>query len=298
MTIRLSEAGALGSKSGGRKYRCKLIEAGQGSSGLYSADMLAEYGPQAFPVGTHSYLNHKSYDEEWNQPERRVQDIAGVLVSTPEFYENALWGDIEFNSQGAALVEELKDHIGLSIYAIGESEEYDGGVNITKMLYSPLNSIDIVTRAGAGGKIMELAESFRAPSAEPTTTTDSRGEITERIEMDEKDIERIVEAIKTSLVPALKEALTPPVVEPAEDKKELDIAAVAEAVNDAKLPKVLRDKVYAAVKEGVDVTDAVTEAKALVEAVKSMTPETPADTGVIKESGTKTETYTVSGWSA
>lgn len=300
MTIRLSEAGALGDKKG-RTYRCRLIQAGQGSSGFYSESVLSEYGPSAFPVGTHSYLNHKSYDDEWNQPERRVQDIAGVISSVPEFRESALWADITFTAAGVALVEELGEHIGLSIYANGETEDYDGGVAITKIFPSPLNSVDIVTRAGAGGKIMELAESFRASGAEDSTS-DSRGTQTERIEMDEKDIKAIADAVTAAIAPqftALTEALKP--VEPATDEdKGVDIAAVAEAVHEAGLPKSVRTQVYEAVQKGAKLEDVLAGAKTLVESIKSELGTTDAaGGGVIRESGTATDkNFTLSGWSA
>jgi hypothetical protein len=303
MTIKLAEAtGAVGEKKGSRTYKCRLIAVGQGSSGFYSESMLSEYGPTAFPVGTHSYLNHKSYDEEWSQPERRVQDIAGVVTETPWMIPgDGLYSNIEFTEAGAKLVEELGEHIGLSIYATNaEVEEYDGGINVTKILPSPLNSVDIVTRAGAGGKIMELAESFRGTATE-SSTTDSRGDITERIKMDEKDIKAIAEAVKEAITPsltALTEALKP--VEPASEKTEgPDIAAVTEAVIDAGLPKVIRERVLKAVQEGAEYEKEIADAKALVESMRSeLKEQAPGAPGVVRESaGTSGDkTYRVGGW--
>ena len=298
MTIKLVEAGSLGDKKG-RKYLCRLIAAGQGSSGFYSESMLTEYGPTAFPIGTHSFLNHKSYDDEWQLPERRVQDIAGVIVDTPFYDTDGLYAHIEFTEDGAKLVGELQENIGLSIYANGETEDFDGGLNVTRILPSPLNSVDIVTRAGAGGKVMALAESFRAKiSTDQTTSNDSGGKVTERIEMDDKDIARIAEALALAIAPsftALTEALKP--VEPVANEGETDYAAVTEAVIESGLPKTIRAKVLEAVKAGTDVTEAIAEGKALVESIQS---DLEVSAGVIKESaGDKPSesTYTLGAWS-
>jgi hypothetical protein len=55
----------------------KIIDAGWGSSGYYSADVLKRDGPKVFTSGLHMYLDHPSVTEEADRPERSVKDLAG-----------------------------------------------------------------------------------------------------------------------------------------------------------------------------------------------------------------------------
>lgn len=65
---------------------------------------------------------------------------------------------MRFTLRGMKIVEELKEDVGLSISASGSKNERA----LSGIEYSPLNSVDIVSRAGANGAILELLESFDA----------------------------------------------------------------------------------------------------------------------------------------
>lgn len=156
-TIKLTEAKA--------DYEIKLIAPGKGSSAFYPAEVLKRDGPKVFKAGTHVYLNHQTAAEEAQRPEGDVRNLAGVLSSTAVYHENhakgpGLYGRMKVFQDHAQLVEEKAAHVGMSIRASGlaESGKSHEGLPVLKEL-TGAESVDVVTRAGAGGMI--LTESAR-----------------------------------------------------------------------------------------------------------------------------------------
>lgn len=156
-TINLTEAKA--------DYEIKLIAPGKGSSAFYPAEVLKRDGPKVFKAGTHVYLNHQTAAEEAQRPEGDVRNLAGVLSSTAVYHENhakgpGLYGRMKVFQDHAQLVEEKAAHVGMSIRASGlaESGKSHEGLPVLKEL-TGAESVDVVTRAGAGGMI--LTESAR-----------------------------------------------------------------------------------------------------------------------------------------
>lgn len=235
-------------------YDVRLIASDvQGSSGFYSRSVLETHGKAAFPMGTKVYLDHPTRDEAENRPERSVKDIAGYLISDPEMREDGLYGSVKFGESYIQLMEDFAPILGMSIRAQGEieeSEDESGTIrkNVTALYPSPLNSVDVVTAPGAGGKIVgALHESFREIS--------ETKEIERTVPMDEKDIKAIVEAFTAAITPLI-ESLKPEA--PKEDEgSEPDLAAVTESAVEAGLTKAARARVVAAVKSGVDVEEAI-----------------------------------------
>lgn len=297
-----TESASLGEKVGG-KYRVKIIAVGQGSSGYYSETLLENYGPTAFPAGTHVFLNHKTADDEYNQPERKVEAIAGFIDDAPVFEAQGaegpgLYGTVRFKKDAENLISEIKDHIGLSIHARGSSSEGPDGTPVIETLdYHPFNSVDIVTRAGAGGRILELMESYKDSSGTLDTNTTP-----ERDKMTPEDLEKITTALKEALSEfgtELRESLKPePVEKPAEETDAPDLVAANEAALEAGLTKVQRAKVTEAVKAGVSVEDAVKEQKEFLESVRAeaAAATTFTEGARASESGSATASYGVKGW--
>ena len=118
--VKLSEATLL-EKVGGNRFRVRIIQAGQGSSGFYPAEVVKEYGPTAFPKGTHCYVDHGPGSV------RSVDSIGGVIDSEPVFEEadEGLYATMRFTSRGMKIVEELKEDVGLSISASGSKNDED-----------------------------------------------------------------------------------------------------------------------------------------------------------------------------
>lgn len=306
-----TESASLGEKVGG-KYRVKIIAVGQGSSGYYSETLLENYGPTAFPAGTHVFLNHKTADEEYNQPERRVEAIAGFIDDAPIFEAQGaqgpgLYGTVRFKKDAENLISEIKDHVGLSIHARGSSSEGPDGTPVIETLdYHPFNSVDIVTRAGAGGRILELMESYTDSSGTLDTKNDAlSGASTnppERDAMTPEDLEKITTALKEALSEfgtELRESLKPePVEKPAEETDAPDLVAANEAALEAGLTKVQRAKVTEAVKAGTSVEDAVKEQKDFLESVRAeaAAATTFTEGALASASGSATASYGVKGW--
>lgn len=149
----------------------KFIKPGWGSSGYYGKEVLERDGPVAFPVGTKMYWDHPTIQEEKDRPERSLRDLAAVTTSKPVYMENGkegpgLYANAKLRSDFAKPLEELAQHIGVSIRASGagykgEAEGRKGNI-IEKIVGG--KSIDFVTEPGAGGQIISLFEAAR-----PTT---------------------------------------------------------------------------------------------------------------------------------
>lgn len=178
----------------GAKREIVIIEAGWGSSGYYSEKVLERDIPRIFPVGTHMYLNHPTFQEDQERPERDLRDLVGVLVEAPrmagiasvavmEIFEH--WLPV-FNS------EKFLEAIGLSIRAFGVTEEGPAAGkegSIIQTLTEGL-SIDFVTMAGAGGKIGQLTEAARAavrPLIESARTDPKQHEVEEALASDVRE---------------------------------------------------------------------------------------------------------------
>jgi hypothetical protein len=159
--------------------KIKVIQAGQGSSGYYGADMLKRDGPKVFTPGLHMYIDHPSLSEETDRPERSVKDLAGTLTTAARWEEEGaagpgLYADAQIRSDFAPLIEELAPHIGVSIRAWGKARngEVDGKPTRIIDTIEHAGSVDFVTIPGAGGSILQLVESARNRRAQQPTEDD------------------------------------------------------------------------------------------------------------------------------
>lgn len=141
-------------------YEIKLIAPGKGSSAFYPAEVLKRDGPKVFGAGTHVYLNHATAAEESQRPEGDVKNLAGVLTTAAAYNEShakgpGLYARMKVFADHAQVVEEKAAHVGMSIRASGvaESGKSKDGLPVLKELTSA-ESVDVVTRAGAGGMIL------------------------------------------------------------------------------------------------------------------------------------------------
>lgn len=161
-------------------YEIKLIAPGKGSSAFYPAEVLKRDGPKVFGAGTHVYLNHATAAEEAQRPEGDVKNLAGVLTTAAAYNEShakgpGLYARMKVFADHAQTVEEKAAHVGMSIRASGvaESGKQRDGLPILKELTSA-ESVDVVTRAGAGGMI--LTESAR-PAGEGDGMTQDEAKV-------------------------------------------------------------------------------------------------------------------------
>lgn len=270
-------------------YRVRIIESNvQGSSGYYAGEMLEQYGPAAFPAKTLSHVDHPTVDEAETRPERSVLTLGGYTLSDPIVESDGLYVDMFFAGKAREIVENFGQVIGLSIRAQGDVEESerDGQtVREVKAIYpSPLNSIDLVTIPGAGGKVIAALQESLKVSEDPSADLGKVSSM--EIEELAAKLDTLTEALTgyVEKVDALVESL-----KPAEESEVDVVEAVKAAYKTASdLPEALRDEVIDAVQADpkVDVAALVEQKKALVESIREAV-DAPRGDGVIIGGATK-----------
>jgi hypothetical protein len=152
MSIELRETSATLAKAGAQRWKAVLISPGQGSSGIYSESMLKQYGPSAFPKGTHSYVDHPAHGEQ-----RSPTNLFGVLAESAHYEDGVgLVGELEVMPHWAEFAEAVGPHVGLSIFAAGTArKDENGNVVVESLEYNLTNSVDLVSYAGRGGSLAE-----------------------------------------------------------------------------------------------------------------------------------------------
>lgn len=145
----------------------KLIAPGWGSKAYYSEALLQQYGPVAFPAGTHTYWDHPTISETVDHPERTLTKLAGVTLEPARWEPNGaqgpgLYATAEVRSDYSQAVADMAGYVGCSIRAqmMVEQGEAEGrtGLIATEFLPSPFNSVDYVTVPGADGRIVQIFE--------------------------------------------------------------------------------------------------------------------------------------------
>lgn len=181
----------------------KIIQPGWGSSGYYPADVLERDGARIFQRGTHMYWDHPSQREEAERPERELDDLAAVLVSDARWDANGpkgagLYADAKVMEHYQGKVNELAEHIGVSIRAFGTAKQGEAegksGPIITALTAG--RSVDFVTAAGAGGEIITMFESARKARAVKESTSNS-GVTNQSLQEDAMDLKDLQEANAT-----------------------------------------------------------------------------------------------------
>ena len=216
----ITEAATIKGASTSGRMLVRLIDAGQGSSGFYPAETLkaaAEAG--VFHRGLHLYADHPSETERIDRPERSIRDIAGVLTEDARYDEEteSLVAEAKTFAAWGPILTEMHDAIGLSIRAAAEvaEGEHDGAPARVVERIVEAQSVDFVTRAGRGGKVLSLLESARphitqpptddpAPAGQTITTQESREDTMPQIE--EARLRQLEE--DAGRAPQLEEAVT------------------------------------------------------------------------------------------
>lgn len=220
------------------RMKIKLIAPGKGSSAFYPAEVLKRDGPTVFTKGTHIYINHATNAEESARPEGDWHKLAGALDGNAYWDESAkagpgLYGDALFTSDYAPLIKEKAAFTGMSIRASGVAEsgkQKDGVPVLAKLTHA--ESVDVVTRAGAGGMI--LTEAARPGNQQEVEMTDA--EVKALVESAVKSaVAAVLAPVKTLETRALKgDAIVAA-------SKVLDPLALNEAAKGLVIDNVLRD---------------------------------------------------------
>ena len=297
MTINVTEEAfsGLGKVAGKRKWRARLIGVGTGASAIYTEEALRGSFAEAFPAGTRVNINHQSYQENF---ERNLEQLAGAICSTPVFESDGMYADVEFSEKWAPFIEEFHEVIGLSIsgactVATNFADDGTRGEErelpiVDKFVYTPLNTVDVVTAPGANGRFIEALESYRG-----NMTVESNQLKGDEFTVKPEDISAIAtavsEAIKSVLDKRDKEKADKAKADDQakldaakakadeEEKKKKDkekktkesIANAVEAIADADLPSVFRRRVAEGFARGENVTELIKEQVELIESARS-----------------------------
>lgn len=304
MTLKLAESGVLGKVTGKKTWYGRIIAVGAGSSGFHTEKAIKETGPAAWPIGTKINADHQSFGEYLDQPAGSIKTLMGVISTTPEFKDDGtdlpgLYAHFEFSDEWAPFVEQFAPFLGMSITAQGWGDDTtdEGQTIIEGYVPSVLNTVDVVTAAGAKGKLIEAIESYNGSDTLISKIVEnSPVEDREEMGMKPEDINSLAEALATALAPAfnkITEALTPAAPEADEGPEAPDNGEIVEALVAADLPKTGRKRVLEAVNGGLTVAEAISAEKEYVAEVLKESAET---VGKITESGATKFDATVKGW--
>lgn len=174
VTEAIEATGKATSQAGG-VFLIDLITPGWGSSGYYSAEVLQEAETdRVFPAGTHMYINHQTAQERNDRPEGDLKDLAAVLQEDATWNPNggedgtgSLQAKARVFSAWRAPLDDAKEAIGVSIRAsadveYGEAEGRAGRI-VGRLVHA--ESVDFVTKAGRGGRIVEVLEAATVQEA-------------------------------------------------------------------------------------------------------------------------------------
>lgn len=157
----------------------KLIAPGWGSSGYYPGEVLERDGPQVFRKGTQMLWDHPTASEEAERPEGSLNDLAAELVSDARYADGpagpGLYADAKVFGPYREAVDELAPHIGVSIRALGRAVqgEAEGRKGPIIQQLTAVRTVDFVTQAGAGGKVIEMFEAARLSRHAPQQEDES-----------------------------------------------------------------------------------------------------------------------------
>lgn len=148
----------------------RLIDAGRGSSGVYPAETLkAAAEARIFKAGTQMHLDHQTDTEAFERPAGSLQTLAAVLAEDARWDEaaQALVAEARVYSRYRTMLAEMAPDIGVSIRAMAETEpgtfEGEPAMFVTRLTHA--NSVDFVTHAGRGGKVLEVLEAATVEEA-------------------------------------------------------------------------------------------------------------------------------------
>lgn len=145
----------------------QIVTPGEGSSGHYPpATLEAAARSKVFSKGLHTYLDHPGEAESYDRPERSVRDLVGVLTEDARWTGSALVAECEVFASWRDRMVELAPHVGVSIRAFASVEDRPGTTpTVTRI--EAAESVDYVTKAGRGGRVLQVLESARRGGAGP-----------------------------------------------------------------------------------------------------------------------------------
>jgi hypothetical protein len=146
-----------------------IIRSGWNKSGsrYYPAEVLERDIPVIYPAGCHMYIDHPSHTEAEDRPERSLTGLAAVFDTTPyavrEGDQTVMRVTARVYSRWREFLTEAAGDIGVSINGSGDGSitDREGRTGLVLERLTHGQSVDFVTKPGAGGRIVALLESAR-----------------------------------------------------------------------------------------------------------------------------------------
>ncbi|WP_217181635.1 hypothetical protein [Streptomyces sp. AC495_CC817] len=277
-------------------YPVVLITEGEGSSGRYGEHLFAEGASEHVFENVGSYADHPIDPRKPHL--RSVLTLAGRMTNVhvgEDAGKRALLADFKPRKEYEAFVEEFGDLVGLSIFCGADGELLDDGrLDVSEFdAEDPYRSVDIVVAAGRGGRFKRAEESLRAIESslgKPGGTkpaAEASAEEREGEHMDEKEkafVAAVAAAVAESIKPVIDFVNESATKKAEESQAQVDAEAVDAAVMEALdsyegkiaaidaaelLPPQV-ESLKARARKGEDITEAITEAKAVVEAAREI----------------------------
>jgi hypothetical protein len=295
-------------------WRIQLIEADvQGSSGYYPAEVLERDGAKAFPKGTHIYLDHPTWREEEELPERSVDRLAAVQLEDAYYADgkdgHGLFARVSVRPDQRERFEWWTENaaVGMSIRALGMKEfnEATAREEVTELVRG--QSVDVVTRAGAGGRLIEMTESARQSAGATSIFSESDKSLLQQLVQTNKEL---VDSNKSlaKRVSELEEKAGTKERPKSDEVVGLTNGQLFAKLNDAGLPSMLATQIADGYTAGADVDAQIEQAKALTDEIaKGLAPTETTETtepvaaekveesnrgiGYVSESAAPTETF-------
>lgn len=305
----LTESGKLSAAVDG-VYPVRIITEGEGSSGIYSREMLSQ------PANITALENALSFDghpADPSRPQDRTPDkIRGRLVGALEGKEvdgvYGYHGHFKPRKEYADFIAEYEDVLGLSIFIGAYGTKNDDGKVVVESFNGddPYKSVDLVVAAGRGGRFERATEALQVLESalgneEPKPGVTSAQESQEEGNMDPKLVEALTafaalaprfdafltaqEAAATAAAAeAEARAAGTPSVEDAVKEALASYAEKATAVEAAELLPSQKTAILAQALEGADVAPLIESAAAVVAEAKSLA-ESAHDGGAVLSAG-------------
>lgn len=174
-TAVLPAVDAEAAKSG--RLLIEIISEGIGSSGAYPRKVLENaVTERVWPQGTKVFIDHPTESETYARPARTVKDLVGRTTRDAYIDESGrIVTEVKIFKPFRPLLTDADfiQSVGMSIRAAAEVRpgEYEGKKTtvVTRLIPDVMNTIDVVTWAGRGGRVISLLESLRTPTDSDAT---------------------------------------------------------------------------------------------------------------------------------
>lgn len=262
----------------GKRWLVTVAVPGQGVNGFYPEDVLRETGPKAIPAGTKSYFKHAKPED------RDPRDQVGV------FEEGAFWNEDEGKLQAyltpfpryAQVLEEAGKNIEASIRVAARNVK---GV-VKELVFRRENTVDLVAFGGleGSGLVYQVESLFAAAAADGEDgkekdemtfeiTKEVWESMTSRLATLDAKIDAFVAESATEKQGKADEAALEAAVVTRVEEALTAFAETDKAIEDADIPKVVKESLKDAARKGEDVSEDLAKAVSVVaETKKELAP--------------------------